>query len=227
MHTISAYTEVREGLPWFVVILFFIAVLVLTIYLLPSHLKKPLPIIVAAFCSIFGTAIFLQIFLNPIRELYHNPIEVFKNIVQRIELDFEPAITDKPTISITTPIGGETYLKGNSYPITWHFDMKHKDAYQNIQGQITLERLRAKEGFLDVRVVSELNKQAIYNGSHTFLVGRETSVSGYWVGNIKGPYKVRINIWGWAECSAMRESAGKCPPHFRVEYTTSEPINFE
>lgn len=125
------------------------------------------------------------------------------------------------SISIVAPVGGETYVAGNRYPISWHANIPQVNAPYTLTGEIRLidQNAASKK---DLRIAF-LNAQELAKGTYEFRAGAQTEMAYGHVSPAQGQYKVWIYIKGFPKCGPNE----KCGPLFEATATSASPVTIK
>jgi hypothetical protein len=136
--------------------------------------------------------------------------------------------TPQAHITLVSPKGGEVYVNGNRYPISWNAQVPEvPDAYKQrgykLTGEILLLDENSNQAALQKNMrIAFLNEQELAKGSLTFLAGAQTDLAYGHTQAPNGKYKIRMNIRGAYDCGPN----AKCRPFFETT-TLSNTISFK
>ena len=141
-------------------------------------------------------------------------------VVQQI-LPTQTQVLAQASISLVAPVGGETYVAGNRYPISWHANVPQVNAPYTLTGELRLidqNPINKK----DLRIAF-LNAQDLAKGTYEFRAGSQTEMAYGHVSTAQGQYKVWIYIKGFAECGPN----AKCAPLFEAVATSNGTVTLK
>lgn len=130
-------------------------------------------------------------------------------------------VTQQASITLLSPKGGETFINGNRYPVSWHAAIPQLNPSDKLYGEIRLidQNAATKKDLL----IATLNDKDLAKGSYTFLAGEQTDfVHGHKTAP-QGLYKIRIDIKATPNCGPN----AKCALLFEVNAMSNGAVTFK